>query len=459
MEQDVIGNKRLFIEIGTEEVRGALFSSFLGRTRLERIDSVPINDSETAELSVNKLISAFPSDAAITIILPGHLFMIRTVMLPFSDRKRIKKALPYEMDGLLPFPVEELLIDSILSTPTEVGSRVMAIAIPAKLLQNYLVLFPEGRKPSTAIPDFVSLLSIGINIKGQEEIYGVVELEEKKTSMVFIKHGRPVIARSVTSINGSPSSQEVIGNTIKGLLDEGQKISRLYVTGSKAAIDLPPIEGIGQIVPLPPMIKGIPMQEKPSFVTLMGGVIAANEYPWFNILGSSSEAERFDKNLKRFSVGSIILVILGTGDLYMHSRIESQRNSSLKTESRKVFQSVMPEVKKVVREDTQMKDALNKEQETLEALTGKPAPSYLGAVKDIESIIAANPGIKISAASFEGYKITIEGDETGLDAEGIKKIFSDLDGAKETRVEEITQGVEPNRYRFKVRIDLGAVKE
>ena len=448
-----MGSKGFIIEVGIYEVKGALFASILGRTRIERMESVSIKDGETAA-AIEKLIADFPSDATITLILPGHLFMVRTVPLPFTDRKRIRKALPYEMDGLLPFPIEELLIDSLSSTPSETGSRVMAVAIPAKLLQHYLSLFPEGRKPSIAIPDFVSLLSLGINIKGEDGIYGIVEMEEGKTSMVLIQNGRPVLARSIASTDGFPSVHETIRTTIKGFLDAGQKITRLYITGSKATTDIPPIEGVEQIVPLPSIIKDISLKEKPSFVTVAGGARAAIEFPWFNMLGLSSEAERFEKGLKSLSIGAAILLIMGTGDLYLHSRTGSQRHSSLKAESRKVFLSVMPDVKKVVKEDAQMKDALNKERGTLEALTGKPAPSYLASIQGIEKIVSDHPEIRVREASFEGFGVTIQGDGSSIDAEGLKKIFSGIEGAREARVEEVTQGVEPNSYRFRIRVEL-----
>lgn len=449
-----MGSKGIIIELGADEVRGALFASFLGRTSIEKMESISIKDDETASAAIEKLLAGFPSDAAITLLLPGHLFMLRNVPLPFTDRKRIRKTLPYKVEGLFPFPIEELLIDSLLSSPSDSGSNVMAIAIPAKLLEHYLNLFPEGRKPSNAIPDFLSLLSLGINIKGENGIYGVVEIEDGKTSMVFILNGRPVLARSIASADGFSSVPEGIRATIKTLSEEGQKVSRLYIAGSGAIHDFPPIEGVTQIVPLPTIIRNISFKERPSWAAVAGGALAAVEYPWFNMLGLSSETERFEKTLKTLSVGIAILLVIGTGDLYLRSRTEFQRHSSLKAESRTVFLSAMPGVKKVVREDVQLKDALNKEKETIETLAGKPAPSYLAALKGTERIIAEHPEIKVREASFEGYGVTIAGDETGIEADGIKKLFSGIEGAGGVQVEEMVQRTDPNSYRFRVRIDL-----
>ena len=241
--------------------------------------------------------------------------------------------------------------------------------------------------------------------------------------MVLIQNGRPVLARSIASTDGFPSVHETIRTTIKGIVDVGQKVSRLYIAGSGATNDFPPIDGVGQIVPLPPIIKDISLKEKPSFVTVAGGARAAIEFPWFNMLGLSSEAERVEKALKSLSIGAAILLIMGTGDLYLHSRTESQRHSSLKAESRKVFLSVMPDVKKVVKEDAQMKDALNKERGTLEVLTGKPAPSYLASIKGIEKIVLDHHEVRVREASFESFGVTIQGDGSSIDAEGLKRSF------------------------------------
>lgn len=454
-----MGNKGIIVEIKAHEANGALFSSFLGRTRIERMESATIKDGETASDAVRKLLSSFPSDASVTLVLPGHLFMVRNVSLPFTDRKKIRKALPYKVDGLLPFPVEDVLIGSLLSAQTDTGSIIMSLAIPARLLEHYLEQFPVGRKPSKVIPDFVSLLSLGINIKGESGTYGVVEIEDGKTSMVFIQNGRPLLARSIAYAEGVSPVHDDIAASIKALPGEGQKVSRLYIAGTGAKIYFPPVDGVAEIAPMPAVIKGrggvtLPLQEKPSWTSLVGGAMASVEYPWFNMLGLSSETEIFDKALRTLSIGAAILLAMGTGDLYLRSRVESQRYNSLKAETRKVFLSLMPEVKKVVREDVQLKDALNKQKGTLEALTGKPSPAYLAALKGTEKIIREHPEIKVREASFEGYGMTFSGDAAGTDAEGLKRLFSGIEGTVGVKVEEMVQGSDPNSYRFRIRAEL-----
>ena len=448
----MIGSKGIIIEIKAHEARGILYSSFFGKVSIERMESSPVKDGKTAS-ALERLLSAFPSDATITLQLPGHLFMVRKISLPFTDRKKIRKTLPYELDGFLPFPIDELLIDSVVSTPPEKGSSVMAVAIPKKTVSDYLGLFPEGRKPVRVVPDFISLLSLGMNIGHEYGTYGVLNAGDSASSIVLISGGRPTTMRSHAGSEGA-SIADWVTSTIKPLQDNGQKIERLYVAGVGAIHELPLLGKLAQAIPLPKAVKGINDDKWPLLAGIAGGGLASIEYPSFNVLGSGSESERVEKALKVATIGTAILLILGTADLYLRYRTASQSFSVLKAESKRIFLSVMPQVKKVVKEDAQIKDALKREREISEALIGKPSPSYLAALKGLEKVIGEHKEIKIRETVYEGGSLTIEGDGNGVNAEGLKKLFFGMEGTKEARVEEMVQGVEPNSYRFRVKVEL-----
>lgn len=445
-----MGSKGVIVEIGTQEVRGMLFSSSLGSIKVERVEAFHIEEGKTS-YAMEKLLSAFPSDAPVTLILPGNLFIVRKASLPFTDREKIRKALPYQLDGLLPFPVDELFVDSVLSVPSAKGSDVIAMAIPKKMVADCLALFPAGRKPSKVIPDFISLLSLGKGLRGEGGTCGIIEIRDGNVSMVFLSGGRPVLTRSILS--GGDISEEII-STIKHIQAEGQQGETIYVSGSGAQNAAPSLRQATDTLPLPAAVKGISPGDWPSWATLAGGAMAASEYSGFNILGLDAEGERFEKLLKTSAVGAAILLLFGTADIYMHYNTAYTRYSSLKIESNKIFLSVMPHVKKVVKEEAQIKDALNKEKGFREALIGKPSPSYLAVLKGVEDITDKHSEIKIKEAVFEGDKLTISGNGNSIEADGIKKLFSGIEGAKGAQVEEMVQGVEPNSYRFRVKIEL-----
>jgi type II secretory pathway component PulL len=441
--RSVIGSQGIVVEIKSGEARGLLFSSFLGRTRVE----------ETASsASIDGLLSAFPLNAPITLLLPGHLFMTRRVALPFRSAGIIRKTLPFAMEGLVPFPIEEILVDSVPSAPTGTGNSVMALAVPREAIADLLKLFPEGRVPQRVIPDFLSLLSFGVSLKQEQGIYGVLDIERDSTSMVFISGGRPVAMRSIKTDGHGASNAEQVEATMQPLKEEGTAVATLYVTGGAAQPAVPHLERIARVVALPATVRGVTAEEWPAWSALAGGAVSASEFPQFNILGGQSEHGRWAGAARRLSIGAGILLLLGTADLYVRYATASRALSTFKGESRGVFVAVMPHVTRVVKEDAQLKVALSRERETREALIGKTSPSYLAVVKGLDRMVRDHPKVKVREATVTGDRLTIVGDGTGLEAEGLKKLLTGIDGARDAQVEEIAQGVGPNNYRFRMTV-------
>lgn len=439
----MIGSKGIIVEIGSGEVRGVLYSAFLGRPRVE----------ETASsVSIDGLLSTFPSDAPITLLLPGHLFMARRVALPFRSARIIKETLPFAMEGLVPFPIEEILVDSVPSGPTDTGNSVMALAVPKETIADALRLFPEGRIPERVIPDFLSLLAFGVRFKPEQGICGVLDIERDSTSIVFISGGRPVVMRSIKTDGHGASIADLVEATMQPLKDEGTAVATLYVTGGEAQQAVPLLERIARVVALPATVRGVTDEEWPAWSALAGGAASASEFPEFNILGGQSEHGRWAGALRTLSVGAGILLILGTADLYVRYATASRALSAFKDESRGVFVAVMPQVKRVIKEDAQIKVALTTERGAREALIGKSSPSYLAVAKGLEQMVSDHPQVKVREATVAGDRLTIVGDGAALGAEGLKELLTGIDGARSAQVEEIAQGVEPNSYRFRMTV-------
>lgn len=451
-----MGSKGIIIEIKDNEVRGLLFSSFFGRIKISRQDTAPIENGGIAA-ALEGLLSSFPSHIPVTLILPGRLFMVRKLTVPFTDRKKIRKILPYEMDGILPVQAGEIYVDSLFSSPSGSGSDVIALAITRKLLSGYINLFPENRRPSKVVPDFLSLLSIGTNIGAEEGIYGIIGIGKGVVSMVFISERRPVLFRSV-HVSDIPRLLEVVKTSINSITDEEHRIERLYVTGAGATKEalqgLSEMKEAGEILSMPHIVKNISLNDMPTWVVAAGAAIAEAEYPWFNILGASAESEHYENFFKTLSLGIAILFIVLTGSLYIRYHVDTTNYYALKAESRKLFMSIMPEIKNVVKEEVQLKNFLNKENTLKEALAGKPAPSYIAALNGLEGISRGRSDIKIREISFDGYWLAVAGDGLGAGADSIKKMFSDMKGLKGVQVEEIIQGIGSNNYRFRVRMEL-----
>ncbi|MEK7846080.1 MAG: hypothetical protein AAB257_03860, partial [Nitrospinota bacterium] len=229
---------------------------------------------------------------------------------------------------------------------------------------------------------------------------------------------------------------------------------RLYISGKGATHAIPLIKKVGEVTLLPAVLNGINSGEWLKWASVAGGTLSISEYSQFNMLGLNPEREQIEKILKAASVGISLLLAIVTVNLYLHYSTAFYRFSSLQTESRKIFTSIMPEIKKVVREDTQLKNALSDKKELLKILAGVAAPSYNQKLEGINNLIGGHPEITIRELLFEGRKLTISGDGTGIESDKLKRIFADIEGMENIMVEEMAQGIDPNNYRFRIRIEL-----
>lgn len=439
----LLATKGLIVTIGSQEIKGVLFSSLLGRTRVERME---------ASTSIEGLLAAFPADAAITLMLPGYMFMARQVALPFANAKTIRQTLPFAIEGIIPFAVEEVLVDSVRAVPTDTGSNVIALAIPKRIVADSMRLFPAGRMPERVIPDFVSLLSFGMKMKGEKGLYGILNIGHESVSIVVMSEGIPLLMRSVETGRDGAFTAEWVDATIGPLRQQGKEIATLYVHGEAARDTLPLLEWIAAAVPLPEVVSGVGGGEWHAWSILAGGAFSASEFPRFNILGPHPESGRRSRVVRTLWTWAVVMLILGTTDLYVRYASASRAVSALRAESKAVFLTAMPHVTKVVKEDTQMKVALVKEKATREALMGNPAPSYLTVSKGLQRLVSEHPEVKVREAVLSSDGLSVAGDGSGIAAEGLKKVFSEVSGAQDVQMEEIVQGIDPNSYRFRLNV-------
>lgn len=104
------------------------------------------------------------SGARIVSAIPGRHFSQRTLTFPFADRKRIEKAVPFEFEDLVPFDLDDVVLDYLVieSGPAkEPGARVLCMALPKAVLRQHLDLLREaGIEPQVVVPSFAGLAAV-----------------------------------------------------------------------------------------------------------------------------------------------------------------------------------------------------------------------------------------------------------------------------------------------------------
>jgi type II secretion system protein L len=163
--------------VGLKIEKGLVSASVVEKDfrRKDLVDSFSQPFATDAELvDILKSKSRDWAGAKIISSIPGHLFTQRLVQFPFSDRKRVEKALPFELEDTVPFALDDVIIDHIVLESGKNGkgedaakeAQVLGIMLPKQVLKNHIdLLASAGIDPQVIVPSYIGLDSLSRMIK------------------------------------------------------------------------------------------------------------------------------------------------------------------------------------------------------------------------------------------------------------------------------------------------------
>jgi general secretion pathway protein L len=132
----------LGIDIGKTSIRGAVLRTGLRSQEVERYLEVPVsaldasgNHEQVMRAAVRELLAQLPEgpDHVIAAI-DGTRASLRVVQIPALAKKRAAEVLPFELDPLLPFPVEDALVDYQEVRTQGDKLDLLAVAVPENVV-------------------------------------------------------------------------------------------------------------------------------------------------------------------------------------------------------------------------------------------------------------------------------------------------------------------------------------
>ncbi len=137
-------------------------------------------------------------DTVITSI-PGHQVSARMIKLPFADRKRMDKVIPFEVEGYTPFNIEEMVVSYHIVKVEEGGAHILALLVKKDVLRAHLETLEKAKiSPKIVDLDVLSLYSIsGLILQGIEDPFSLVDIGASKTSICIVDDGRLSMIRSL----------------------------------------------------------------------------------------------------------------------------------------------------------------------------------------------------------------------------------------------------------------------
>lgn len=197
----------LGIDIGTRSIRGALIRSSLRSFAVERYLEVDIEALTTdapriglVQAALRELLQQVgEAPDACVVAVDGARASLRAISFPQAAKKRVAEVLPFELDPLLPFPLDEAVLDY-----QEIGARgnefvLLAAAVPEAAVVDTLALLAgagiEPRELAVGAAALDGLLTF-VSVDGQEAVM-LLHLDAGSSDVCIVRGKNCELARTL----------------------------------------------------------------------------------------------------------------------------------------------------------------------------------------------------------------------------------------------------------------------
>lgn len=160
--------------------------------------------AERASQALKKIMTYVTSYDQIRICVPASMLVLKELTLQFTDPTKIRMVLEYEIETMLPFAVNEAVIDFIV-TKTQKDpqqAQILVAAVRSQDLETYLNMFTQaGIDPTHITIDLFALYGLYQQIPEYavqaSHATAMIELGHHSTRIAFIQDGQLRLSRSL----------------------------------------------------------------------------------------------------------------------------------------------------------------------------------------------------------------------------------------------------------------------
>lgn len=152
----------------------------------------------------------YATDRLVTAIPCQDLF-VRTLSFPFKDAEKLSQVVPFEVENLVPMPVDELAIGSVVLPPgltseglsrVTKGSDVLVTAAPRDKVSEHLRFLAQADiEPAAINVDAMALYSVTQFLQQEgghvPHDLAIIDVGATKTTLCLVHEGRPVVLRTI----------------------------------------------------------------------------------------------------------------------------------------------------------------------------------------------------------------------------------------------------------------------
>lgn len=130
----MIFEQYLVIDYGTSYIKGVLFKQVLGAVSVLRSESLKLvrfesDEGDEYEYNIVRFIqSFFPEESSFIINLPADRLFIRDIIVPLGTEKAVREVIPFEVENIVPFPIEDMVVQGSIWKVEADSSRVITFS-------------------------------------------------------------------------------------------------------------------------------------------------------------------------------------------------------------------------------------------------------------------------------------------------------------------------------------------
>ncbi|MFH1241683.1 MAG: pilus assembly protein PilM [Pseudomonadota bacterium] len=453
--------KTLAIDINEDSITAVQVISGLRGHEIDACAHVVIEENGDLDHALKRALEAvdLKSDTCVMSI-PARYATYRNLQMPFKDTRKIRKTLPYEIDSMLPFPIEEMIVDFAIIDRSDVAD-ILAVSIRKTIISEYLAkLQSYGLDPEILDIRCLSLASWLLRYDETPDRGILLDIWERMGTMVLYLKNRIALIRSFTLDGGQVAFHPAdarAAEEIESYLESFCKMVRdtMFAFGRQNHQDIHPekifFTGRGALLPNTGRLlsqfldapseqvnlvedRQIRMNGEVARVwnaPLMDGALSLALRESKRIQGFNFRRDEFEvkgkylgikKELRKGAIFIVVILAFLAADMGIDYYFMKKRYRDLDLEIKNVFVQTFPDVKKIVDPLAQMKVKIIQ-------MKGSAASypvidgdrSALGLLKDISGRIPRSEDVRITHMTIDPDTVMMSGRTTTFNAvENIK---------------------------------------
>lgn len=455
------------IDIGRDSIKAVTVSGGLKGCRVVDAALVRIDEAGGVPAALDQLFQREPFRGTPCVTaLPLESFSFREVRLPFRDRKRIRQTLPYELEQMLPFSIDDALVDYLVLNQSEETDLLAVVVRKAVLDERLALLAPFAKSVPVVDAETVPLAGWLLQGSDADAVSILLDAGAARTSLVIVSGGRIVHLRSLPlggervtkslaegmgvdyeeaerrKRDGGSGVDEAldafcrelhreVSNTVDMLMLRrilSEPPSRLYLAGGCSLSNRFRNE-LGRLFSLDAREPTFPQQDSLQFSgeaqknwipAVMNQALAlalreAARGKGFNFVRGGFTASGILEKLRddvpwAGPVAAAVIILLGL-NLFLDYRDDSRYLSHLRQETVGIFSRTMPEVTRIVDPVQQMQTAVA---DIRRAAAGPDQSGYpvtvLSVLRDISRLVPESVDFLITNFTYDEQSIRIQGE-------------------------------------------------